>query len=85
MSERPTVLEIVEWDDAETKIGWVDHDVALELFREPPPRVVTVGFVIHETEDSLWLASSIKPGGWGELSRIPAGMVRRREEVRRWP
>lgn len=69
----PYPLVEVIWEDAESSIGWeapeeTDHGAAL---------VITVGFLIHQTDKVLHIASTVdKDKSSNARLKIPAGMVR---------
>lgn len=67
----PDRLVIVEWEDAWTTDNWVE-----EVSRGPVI-VWTVGYVVVEDEEGITLAQAITEGGFGNLWRVPNGMIRR--------
>lgn len=71
-------LLVVEWDDAETNLGW--EEVPEEL---NPARVITAGFLVLETERHILLVGSYEPDGkhTNERMQIPKGMIISRKEI----
>lgn len=69
----PFPLVRVDWIDAETSQGW-EH---LDEEKPTVPEVVTVGFLIKETEDVLLVASTIgHDRSHNSRIGIPKGMVK---------
>lgn len=75
----PTPYPLVEcvWDDAETNGGWD---------KVPEPKqslVLTVGFLIKETENHLVICHSITDSEYGTNGRIqiPRGMIVHRKQL----
>lgn len=69
----PYPLVRVDWIDAETSQGWEHPD------EEKPtvPEVVTVGFLIKESEDVILIASTIgHDRSHNSRISIPRGMVK---------
>jgi len=69
----PFPLVEVIWEDAESSIGWegpeeTDHGT---------PLVLTVGFLIHQSDKVIHIASTVdKEKSSNARLKIPAGMVR---------
>jgi len=71
-------LVIVEWDDAETFIGWEELPKELHV-----ARVITVGFLAMESEKHILLIGSYEPEGkeTNDRMQIPKGMIISRREI----
>jgi hypothetical protein len=69
---------MVAWLDADGMDGWHFTD---EVHRYSagmePATIVTVGFIVQETEDYLTIAQSIAADGFGNIMRIPNQMVQK--------
>ena len=63
----------VWWDDASAlRHGWLEVSEELK-----PQMVLTVGFLIKETDDYIMIAQDVDPQGMHNgRSQIPRGMVR---------
>jgi hypothetical protein len=69
------LLVIVQWDDIKGKADWV-HAEDVAGFNKRC-RCVTVGYVLVDDEETLLVAGSRNNNGsWGDLTRIPRGVVR---------
>jgi hypothetical protein len=77
IDETPVVL--IEWQDiVGMGSGWVTHQ---EIMEAQPATMVTVGWVLRETEDFLVVGATVEIGGDGQLgdvSVIPKAVVVRR-------
>lgn len=74
-------VEVV-WDDAKTSVGgWITLAEALE-FGSSPHLVRSVGILLKRTRREIVVSGSLHEGMVGELTRIPAGMVRRVRTLR---
>ena len=73
-------LEEVIWDDATAlPAGWSD-----EVPEPEPALVLSVGFVVNETDEHLVLALDVDASGnHNGRSQIPKGMVKQRKVLRR--
>jgi hypothetical protein len=71
--EYPFNLVEVLWEDAESSVGWE----GAEETNHDPAMVLTVGFLIHQTDNILHIASTTdKERNTNARLKIPAGMVR---------
>lgn len=74
-------LVLVTWDDAAAlKHGWIGADVG-----EPEPQVVmSVGFLVKDTENYVVIAMDIDPDGLHNTrGQIPKGMLRSMKVLRK--
>lgn len=74
-------LECVIWDDSTSHQGWADQD-DLEERDQPFKAIVTVGFVVRESEASLFLTDSV--GTFNDARdaiRIPKRAVLKRRKL----
>ena len=81
--KRPAQLyDLVEvwWDDASAlKHGWEEKDADLK-----PQMVLSVGFLIKETDDHILIAQDIDPQGMHNgRTQIPRGMVKNIKVLKR--
>jgi len=77
--ERPKII-CVEWTDPDTRDGWKDPEAVLKEVGEP---VVSVGMLVHETEDTIILCMDwAKDGDVNSRGRIPKSLVTKRKEIR---
>lgn len=74
----------VTWVDAETIGGpeWLDKPDAQKQAKEPLPVMVTIGFLIYESEDQVALSSTIGPNEMAQINKIPKRMILNLEEYR---
>jgi hypothetical protein len=73
MTKRPLVL--IEWHDAYSIHGWTPPEEVTAASLSP---ITTVGFLLHETKESVWLASSLdhsEPTKTDPLSGVAGSMV----------
>lgn len=74
---RKPPLVRVEWRDATLLGGWHDKDTIKEWVADPVPIVVTVGLMLRDDDECIVLAGSENPDEFGDLNKIPKGMVTR--------
>lgn len=73
---RPLRLLYVEWDDASTHAGWLQHR-ELEDYRHARWLTRQTGYLLEETDRHLMLAGSWCPASawkdeaFGDITRIP--------------
>lgn len=68
----PIYMEVI-WLDASSEDGWVDHNTDLS-----PPRMVTRGWLYHDSETYLVLVNSLSIDDKeivGGTNTIPKGMI----------
>jgi hypothetical protein len=70
-------LILIRWIDPYNKGGWIDED-ELEKIVRTNLECNTVGWIVREEEDSLYVASSYFEGGdqIGEVFKIPREVIR---------
>jgi hypothetical protein len=56
MKKLPRSIEIITWDDAHSIDAWTDVSEIVSTKLSP---IVTVGFVLAETKDGLYVAGSL--------------------------
>lgn len=78
-------LVIVEWDDAWSHDGWMGTEEALEESKNKA-KVISVGFVISKTKDSIALAQGRglhrDQIGYAGIFNIPNGMIKKITKVK---
>lgn len=67
----------VRWVDAEARggPGWEDLEEMVEFAIKPPAEVLTVGLLIHETDDYIALTDTRSPDLTGGVQKIPKGWI----------
>lgn len=82
-----TKVLMVQWRDAESgRPGWTEKDDALVWAKDPMTSIcISSGILVMETGEFITLAGSIIHGSYGELQKIPKGMILKREVVGTWP
>jgi hypothetical protein len=71
-------MVLIEWDDAICmgSSGWNDPSDLEVWAREVPPRMYSVGFVVHSTKDWVVVVDSIGPHEVGCANKIPTQWIR---------
>jgi hypothetical protein len=71
----------VWWDDAtEMPSGWLEANEEIEI---KPCLVLSVGFLVKETDAYLVIAIDTHDGGHNGRSQIPKGMVKRMRVIKK--
>jgi len=78
---------MIQWRDAESGgMSWTESEVALAWAVDPNTAIcISTGVLVAETADYVTLAGSIVRGHYGELQKIPKGMILKREVTGTWP
>ena len=71
----------VTWLDAETEEGWTDIDEAIKDKADAPTTCKTMGFLLHNDDKVVTIVGSINEYQYGEVTKIPKGMVIKIEGV----
>jgi hypothetical protein len=78
------MLEKVIWDDAGEfggeDVSWVSKEGVLQMYANAQFLIVSVGFVVHENDDSLIMALSYddEMNQYSKPFRIPKRMIMKR-------
>lgn len=69
---------MVEWEDAASMGdgGWLNGEDALVFAKTPPPRMLTLGWMLHEDEDWVTLVDTLGPSETGSVHTIPRAMIK---------
>ena len=79
MITRPTIV-VVEWEDPNSSGGWTDPSKIAEM---DPSIVVSVGMLIQETVDWLWLCMDwSKDGEVNTVGRLRQELIKKRKELK---
>lgn len=73
----PYRLVEVYWTDAQTSHGWEDDQSEIET-----PLVLTVGFLIKESEKGIRIASTVGEGQTNARMDIPAKMIESIKDIK---
>lgn len=80
MKKYPYPLVKMEWIDAETTLGWESEGEN----KPTVPLVVTVGFLVFETDDLVSIASTVGDDrSHNSRINIPKGMIKARTVLRK--
>lgn len=70
-------LVVVEWVDPETSYGWRDKESVEAITESELPLCETVGWLLRCDDEMVVVASSKNGrGGYGEITKIPQGVVK---------
>lgn len=73
-------LVSLEWDDAQTDTGWVDHT---EIKTEHAV-AITIGFLVKESSEHVVIASTVgEDGSTNGRIQIPKKMILKRRTMRK--
>lgn len=66
----------LEWTDAVGSTGWTEETV-------PPTSNVTVGFIVHEDDDYVEVATTVctEHGHWASTMSVPKNMITKRDTL----
>jgi hypothetical protein len=71
----------VWWDDAtDMPSGWIE---AIEEIEVKPCIILTIGFLVKETDDYVIVALDTNNGGHNGRSQIPKGMIRNMKIIKK--
>jgi len=71
----------VWWDDAkEMPSGWIEAKEEIEII---PCIVLSIGFLVKETDEYIIIAIDTHDGGHNGRSQIPKGMVKKIKTLRK--
>ena len=74
---------LVEWTDAEgEERAWVDKEEVERDMDKCPQTVITIGFLLHSSDTHITLIGSNGDSQYGDINKIPRGMVKTIKEVR---
>jgi len=73
-------LEYFEWSDSVNRPGWVDVDGVIDYL--DAPRCVSVGFVVEETEEFVYLSTTISDAACLAPVAIPVAALTARRVLR---
>ena len=74
-------MVVCTWLDAETDGGWHDRDEIDATKHTTPTTCQTMGFLLHNDDKVVTLVGSINEYEYGEVTKIPKGMVIKIEGV----
>lgn len=66
----------IEWSDSASQHGWTDEP-------QPPASIVSCGFLVHEDEASVQLATSVDTDSemWNCSMTVPKNLITKRDNV----
>lgn len=75
-------LWVIRWRDIVTRSGWTDI-IGLEEWENEDEIVLSVGWIVKETEEYLFLAGTLFNSGspFSDVHKIPLGNILSRENV----
>ena len=78
---------LIIWKDAEGQgAGWHSgEEIAQWAECDDTALCASIGFLVDETEEYFTLAGSIVGSGWGEVQKIPKGMIQIQKVLKTWP
>lgn len=65
----------VHWNDTATYSGWTSLDEIKAIVEDKPVMIETVGWLIHQDEDQILVASSVSKFKASEIIRIPSSCI----------
>ena len=69
----------LEWDDAQTDTGWIDHGEIVT----GTALAITIGFLVKETDAHIVIASTVgEDGSTNGRIQIPKKMILKRKVMR---
>ena len=76
MNNEYTIVKVC-WEDAITsaEAGWTAASEAMEVATAPLPKMVTVGFVLHDNENWIALTDSVGHDEFGQVTKIPKQLI----------
>lgn len=77
-------VELVVWRDHEGLPGWSSAVDLEEWAKVDTTTCVSVGILVHESEDSIVLSSSVHSDGWGDSLKLLKSSIIRREILSRY-
>ena len=76
-------IYIVEWEDAHVEDSWLPFSAVNEFVNAPMFIVTDVGWILHEDDKCLIMASSKNNSHqWGTLKKIPKGWIRKKTIIK---
>lgn len=86
MAKIVTKALLIQWKDAEGGTsGWVDGETSSKwALDDNSAMCVSMGFLVAETAQYITLAGSIVRGHFGELQKIPRGMIVKKKVIQTW-
>ena len=76
--QRPKIIAI-EWEDPNSSDGWTNPK---DVTKMTPAIVVSVGMLVNEDEDWLWICMDwAKDGDVNTIGRIRQALIKKRKEV----
>ena len=67
----------IVWTDAVTssEAGWTTKEEAMATATSSPPKMETIGFVLHENKEWISLTDSVGGDEFGQITKIPKSMI----------
>lgn len=72
-----TIVEVI-WVDAEEhgEVGWNDLKAMKKYAKKPCPVITSVGYILHQAETHISLASTIGPEECSTVEKIPTEFIK---------